>query len=140
MARPIDYVPEPPTAEPEQDDLDETLRALHRAGVLRLVRGLTDGGDGVAQVAVDQMNSESGRRLLGNALLAGKTLAAVDPEALSTVLDGTAQGIGEAAKTRQRPTLGIWALLKFSLSSDVRRGLMVVLTVLASIGRGSRSQ
>ncbi len=139
MARPIDYTPEPPVVEAAQTDLDETLRALHDSGVLRLIRGLTDNRDGVAAVAVDQMNSESGRRLLGNGLLVGKTLANVDPEALSAVLDGASQGIEEAAKTREQPTLGVWGLFKFALSSDVRRGLVLVLTVLAAIGRGSRS-
>jgi uncharacterized protein YjgD (DUF1641 family) len=138
MARPIDYMPEPPVVEAAKNDMDETLRALHDAGVLRLIRGLTDNRDGVAQVTADQLNSESGRRLLGNGLLVGKTLASVDPAALSTVLEGTTQGIEQAAKTRDQPALGVWGLFKFALSADVRRGLVLVLTVLAAIGRGSR--
>jgi uncharacterized protein YjgD (DUF1641 family) len=139
MARPIDYTPEPPVVDPVHDDLDETLRALHESGVLRLIRGLTDNKDGVAKVAVDRMNSEPGRRLIGNGLLVGKTLASVDPQALSTVLDGASQGIEEAAKTRGQAPLGVWGLFKFALSADVRRGLVLVLRVLAAIGRGSRS-
>ncbi len=138
MARRIDYTPEPPVVDGVQDDLDETLRALHDAGVLRLIRGLTDNRDDVAKVAVDQMNSESGRRLLGNGLLMGKTLASVDADALATVLEGASQGIEEAAETRNQPVVGVWGLFKFAFSGDVRRGLVMVLTVLAAIGRGSR--
>lgn len=139
MAKPLSYEPPVPELDDVKADIDRTLRTLHEREVLRFIDGLFANGDPIAQVGAEQMNSESGRRALGNALLLLKVLTAVDPIALQQVAGGASEGISEAAVAVQRRPPGIFGLIKMLLSADTRRGLAVALTLLAALGRGGAS-
>ena len=66
MAKPILYVPEPVPQDTAQDELNRLVEVLHERGVLRLLTNLSAESHGVAQVALEQLDSPQGKNLIGN--------------------------------------------------------------------------
>jgi uncharacterized protein YjgD (DUF1641 family) len=112
----------------------EVLQGLYDSGVLELLRGLLGSGDRVLQDAVDVARTPGSLRLIRNIIVLLKTLSEFDPE----LLDGFSLALTEAmreAKKRGKEPPGFLAILNQFRSRDLRRGLVMVNSLLEAWGR-----
>lgn len=136
MAKPLRYIPEPVPTDTAQDELQGLLETLHERGVLRLLTNLTAESHGVAQVALEQLDSLKGQNMLGNLTVLLTFLSEMDDEALGKILTGVGRGVNAASQSQtKRETPGTFGLVKELNDPDVRRGLNAVLTILSTLGR-----
>lgn len=136
MAKPIRYIPEPVAVDTAQDELHALLETLHERGVLRLLTNLTAESHGVAQVALEQLDSIQGQNMIGNLTVLLSFLSEIDDEALGKILTGVGRGVNAASQSQsKRATPGTFGLVKELNDPDVRRGLNAVLTILSTLGR-----
>ena len=136
MAKPLRYIPEPVAVDTAQDELQALLETLHERGVLRLLTNLTAESHGVAQVALEQLDSVKGQNMMGNLSVLLSFLSEMDDEALSKILTGVARGVNVASQSRTKnETPNTFKLVKELNDPDVRRGLNAVLTILSTLGR-----
>ena len=136
MAKPLTYTPEPVPTDTAQDELNRLLLTLHERGVLRLLTNLSAESHGVAQVALEQLDSLKGQNLIGNLTVLLTFLSEIDDEALGKILTGVGRGVNAASQTQsKRDTPGTFKLVKELNDPDVRRGLNAVLTILSTLGR-----
>ena len=136
MAKPIRYVPEPVATDTAELELQALLETLHERGVLRLLTNLTAESHGVAQVALEQLDSIKGQNMLGNLTVLLSFLGEMDDEALGKLLTGVGRGVNAASQSQtKKETPNTFKLVKELNDPDVRRGLNAVLTILATLGR-----
>jgi uncharacterized protein YjgD (DUF1641 family) len=112
----------------------EVLQGLYDSGVLELLRGLLGSGDRVLQDAVDIARTPGSLRVIRNVIVLLKTLSEFDPE----LLDGFSLALAEAmreAKERGKEPPGFLAILNQFRSRDLRRGLVMVNSLLEAWGR-----
>jgi uncharacterized protein YjgD (DUF1641 family) len=112
----------------------EVLQGLHDSGVLELLRGLLGSGDRVLQNAVDAANAPDSVRIIRNIVVLMKTLSELDPELLDGLTLALAEAIREA-KDRGKEPPGFFAILNKFRSKDLRRGLVLVNSLLEAWGR-----
>ncbi|MBN2908328.1 DUF1641 domain-containing protein [Polycladomyces sp. WAk] len=85
------------------DELIDVISLLHEKGWLRTAKAFLASTDELLTVALEQLNTPGGKRLLRNLIHTGVLLSAVDlPSAVKTA--------EEAEKETERP--GMWTLLQ----------------------------
>jgi uncharacterized protein YjgD (DUF1641 family) len=112
----------------------EVLQGLYDCGALELLRGLLGSGEGVLQNAVEFAQTPGSLRVIRNIVVLVKTLSEFDPE----LLDGFTLALTEAmreAKERGKEPPGFFAILNHFRSKDLRRGLVMVNSLLEAWGR-----
>ena len=112
----------------------EVLQKLYDCGVLELLRGLLGSSDRVLQNAVDAARTPGSMRIIRNLIVLTKALSEFDPE----LLDGFTLALAEAmqeAKERGKEPPGFFAILNHFRSKDLRRGLVLVNSLLEAWGR-----
>jgi uncharacterized protein YjgD (DUF1641 family) len=112
----------------------EVLQGLHDSGVLELLRGLLGSGDRVLQNAVEAAQTPAAVQTIRNIIVLTKTLGEIDP----ALLDGFTLALSDAmreAKERGKEPPGFLAILNHFRSKDLRRGLVMVNSLLEAWGR-----
>ena len=136
MAKPITYIPEPVPQDTAQDELNRLVEVLHERGVLRLLTNLSAESHGVAQVALEQLDSPQGKNLIGNLFVLLEVSSKLEDGALEKLMTGVVKGVNVAASSSQRDSPpGTFGLVRELNDPDVRRGLSALLTLLGTLGR-----
>ena len=113
----------------------EVLQGLHDQGALELLRGILGGGDRILEIAVEATKTPEAIRGIRNLLIVTKTLGSIDPELLEKFAQAVPDALVGAAKAQETEPPGFWGVLKIFRSSNLRRGLAVVNSLLEAWGR-----
>jgi len=114
----------------------DLLEEAHRHGVLEALHGAIGARDTIlalgAQYAAEPANVIAVRNLLAAAKLAG----ALDPDRVARCTREVAAAIHEHQLEKQPPSP--WRLLRRMREPDARRGLSLLTSLLAALGRGTK--
>jgi uncharacterized protein YjgD (DUF1641 family) len=119
-------------------DSYQLLQQLHDAGVFNLIRGAIGAGDKILDVAVNAAKSEDGIRALRNAIILGKTLAAINPDFLQAVANATSKTLGCRKPDAQPP--GLFTLLAEFRHPEFRRSMELINLFLETLGNELRTR
>lgn len=112
----------------------EVLQGLHERGVLDLLRGALGSSDKVLEIAVDAVKTPEAVRGIRNVIILSKILGTIEPE----LVEGFARSLPEAialTKAHDARPPGFWGILKKFRNRNVRRGLVLVNSLLEAFGR-----
>lgn len=112
----------------------EVLQGLHDRGVLDLMRGALGSRDKVLEIAVGAMNTPESVRGIRNLIILATILGTVEPE----LVEGFARSFPEAivaTKAHGEKPPGILAIMNHFRNPNVRRGLVLVNSLLEAFGR-----
>ena len=113
----------------------EVLQGLHDRGVLELLRGVLEGGDKILEIVVEASKSPEAIRGIRNLLIMTKVVGSIDPEVLKKFAAAVPDAIVGASKAQEKEPPGFWEALRILSSSNLRRGLAVVKSVLEAFGK-----
>jgi uncharacterized protein YjgD (DUF1641 family) len=114
-------------------DTYELLQQLHDHGVFELVRGAFGASDKLIETAVDASKSDTSIRAIRNALILGKTLAAINPEVLQCVASAASETLECYDKSVVEPP-GLFSLLNQFRRKEIRRGIALASRFLEKLG------
>ena len=112
----------------------EVLQGLHDSGVLELLHGLLGSGNKVLGIAVAEVRRPESVQAVRNLLVLGKILTELDP----ALLNGFAKALPQAMqqiKEQQKDTPGFLDLLSLPRNKDMRRGLVMMSSLLEACAR-----
>ena len=112
----------------------EVLQGLHDTGVLELLHGLLGSGNKVLGIAVAEVRRPESVQAVRNLLVLGKILTELDP----ALLNGFAKELPQAMqqiKEQQKDTPGFLDLLSLPRNKDMRRGLVMMSSLLEACAR-----
>ncbi|PTA69355.1 DUF1641 domain-containing protein [Deinococcus arcticus] len=150
MAKPLDYVPQPPTAQQrlhaEVQDSTEALleglallRALHDHGVLDVLGRTVRGGEGLSAALLQGLGSPGGTRALRNVAELTRTLGTLDPREVGLLGHALSTGLNEGARhVALGRGLGLGELLTLLKDRDVQVALGAIFALLKGMGRALR--
>ena len=112
----------------------ELLQGMHDRGVFDLLRCALGAGDKILETAVEAAKKPESARALRNVLILAKCLGSVEPE----LVNGFVRSFPEAiARTKafavEAP--GFWDILNSFRNKNLRRGLVLINSLLESFGR-----
>jgi uncharacterized protein YjgD (DUF1641 family) len=111
----------------------ELLGKLHEHGVFELLRGTLGTSDKLIETAVDAAKSDEAIRVIRNAIILGKMLAAINPEVLQCI----ALAAGETLGCYEEPVIeppGLFSLLNQFRHKELRRSVALINRFLESLG------
>ena len=111
----------------------EVLQGLHESGALDMLRGVLDSKDKLISQVVDASNVPAGIRAMRNLMVLANALGEIDPVALNAITLSWAQALAETRHKAANPP-GFWSLLRSFHGKDLRRGLVLVNTLLEKFG------
>ena len=114
-------------------DSYELLQQLHDHGVFELLRGALSASDKLVETAVDAAKSDESVRAIRNAIILGKTLAAINPDVLQCVATAASQTLGCYEKPVIEPP-GLISLLSQFRHKELRRSIALVNRFLEKLG------
>jgi uncharacterized protein YjgD (DUF1641 family) len=114
-------------------DSYELLQKLHDHGVFELLRGALGATDKIVEIAVDAAKSDDAIRAMRNAMILGKTLAAINPEVLQCVATAASQTLGCYEKPVIEPP-GLFSLLNQFRHKELRRSIALINSFLENLG------
>ena len=114
-------------------DSYKLLQQLHDHGVFELLRGALSASDKLIGTAVDAAKSDESIRAMRNAMILGKTLAAINPEVLQCVATAASQTLGCYEKPVIEPP-GLFSLLSQFRHKELRRSIAFVNRFLENLG------
>ncbi|HEX3624946.1 MAG TPA: DUF1641 domain-containing protein [Verrucomicrobiae bacterium] len=112
----------------------KVLQGLHDRGVLDLMQGALGSSDKVLEIVVGAMNTPESVRAIRNVTILAKILGNIEPE----LLEGFARSLPEAialTKAHDAKPPGLWGIMKQFRNQNVRRGLVLVNSLLEAFGR-----
>jgi uncharacterized protein YjgD (DUF1641 family) len=115
----------------------QVLQGLHDQGVLELLRGILGGGDKILAIAVEAAKTPEAIRGIRNGLIVAKTLGSIDPELLEKFTKAMPDALAGAAKAQETDPPGFFGVIRIFCSSNLRRGLAVVNSLLEAWGKNS---
>ncbi|HEX4170182.1 MAG TPA: DUF1641 domain-containing protein [Bryobacteraceae bacterium] len=110
------------------------LKGLHDSGVLELLQGLLGSGSKVLEIAVGEAQRPESVQAVRNLLVIGKILTELDPALLNGFAKALPQAVQEA-KEQQKDSPGVLDLLKLLRNEDMRRGLVMMSSLLEACAR-----
>jgi len=114
-------------------DSYELLQQLHDHGVFELLRGALSASDKLIGTAVDAAKSDESIRAMRNALILGKTLAAINPDVLQCVALAASETLGCYDKPIIEPP-GLFSLLGQFRHKELRRSIALINRFLEKLG------
>ena len=112
----------------------ELLQVLHESGTLEILRGLLGSKDKIVEQASEKANTPATIRMLRNSTVLLSALGDMDPEALQAMTSSWAQALAETREKACDPP-GFWKILRQFRGADLRRGLLLVNTLLEKFGK-----
>ena len=112
----------------------ELLQVLHESGTLEILRGLLGSKDKIVEQASEKANTPATIRMLRNSTVLLSALGDMDPEALQAMTSSWAQALTETREKACDPP-GFWKILRQFRGADLRRGLLLVNTLLEKFGK-----
>ena len=112
----------------------ELLQVLHESGTLEILRGLLGSKDKIVEQAAEKANTPATIRMLRNSTVLLSALGDMDPEALQAMTSSWAQALAETREKACDPP-GFWKILRQFRGADLRRGLLLVNTLLEKFGK-----
>ena len=112
----------------------EVLQGLHESGALDMMQGLLGSKDKIIEQAVDATNNTATVRAMRNLAVLSTALGEIDPVALKAVTLSWSEALAETREKACNPP-GFWSLLRSFRGADLRRGLVLVNTLLEKFGR-----
>jgi uncharacterized protein YjgD (DUF1641 family) len=140
MADPIKYRPHADTGESARDQLEDVLQALADSGALRLAKDVLERLGEVSTVFLDRLETEPGRRAVGNLAVIGAALSQLPPDRLQLVVGAMARGLENAGRLSRAAPPSFLQMLLVLRSASVRRALVAALTILYSLGEMLRPE
>jgi len=114
-------------------DSYELLQQLHEHGVFELLRGALAASGNLIETAVDVAKSDDSIRAMRNALILGKTLAAINPDVLQCVALAASETLGCYDKPVIEPP-GLFSLLSQFRHKELRRSIALINRFLEKLG------
>jgi uncharacterized protein YjgD (DUF1641 family) len=112
----------------------DILQGLQDHGVLDLLHGLVGSGDKVTEIVVEAAKAPPVVRGLRNLLAIFRALGEIDPELFDGIALALPQALAQAKKQAGNPP-GLLTILSRFRGEDMRRGLLVVNSLLEAWGR-----
>ena len=112
----------------------EVLQGLHDRGVFEVLRGALGSSDKVIEIVVAAAQSPESVRSLRNALILARTLGSIDPGLMEGFARSLPEALAESRAGNAKPP-GWWGILKQFRSPNLRRGLVLVNSMLEAFGR-----
>lgn len=137
MAKLADYEVPPATPPGAREEWEAFLETLHRSGTLRVLNGFFGKLGPVSDIALENLNSASGRNIVGAALALGEIAGRCDAATSQSLATGAIDGANRSRRYHARPP-GLWRLVRLLFAPDTRRALGTVLTLLNRIGAALR--
>lgn len=112
----------------------EVLQGLHDRGVLDLMRGALGSGDKVLEIVVDAVKTPEAVRGIRNVIILSQILGSIEPE----LVEGFARSLPEAialTKAHEAKPPGLWGIMMNFRKQNVRRGLVLINSLLEAFGR-----
>jgi uncharacterized protein YjgD (DUF1641 family) len=112
----------------------EVLQGLHDRGVFELLRGALGSSDQVIEILAEAGKNENAIRGIRNFIILTKTLGTIEP----ALVEGFARSLPEAislTKAYEAKPPGFWGILKRFRNRNLRRGLVLVNSMLEAFGR-----
>ena len=112
----------------------EVLQGLHDCGVFEMLRGALGSSDKIVTELVQAANTPGAVRGIRNLIILAKTLGTIEPE----LVEGFVRSLPEAlARTRayDAEPPGLWEIMKQFRDRNLRRGLLLVNSMLEAFGR-----
>ena len=112
----------------------EVLQQLHESGTLDMLRGLLGEKNKIIEQSVHAINTPEMIRGMRNLTVLVTALGEIDPVALQATTLSFSQALKETKDNACDPP-GFWSLLRSFRGKDLRRGLVLVNTLLEKFGR-----
>ncbi len=117
----------------------EVLQELHESGALDILRGVLGSKDRILEHAVETVNTPPAIRAARNLTVLVAALGELDPVALQAMTSSFSQALAETREKACEPP-GFWKILRQFHSKDLRRGLVLVNTLLEKFGKNLCSE
>ena len=144
MAKELDYHfegtarlqprPSPSQLPAARDEWEQLLQTLHETGALRTMNDFAARGDKVMEVVLDQLNSDSGRKLISAVLALGKVITELPPDGMERLTHGIRHGLDESRTSLEGDPPGTLALVRMLHEPETRRAIGGLLALLRGIG------
>ena len=108
----------------------DLLQEAHDQGILDALHGMVHAKDAIVGHIAEGARVQESVDALRNLIAAGKILGAIEPETMSCI----AAAMSTAGKKTPDEPLSLWGLYKKVSSREGRRGLSVVVELLAALG------
>lgn len=115
--------------------LYELLQEAENHGVLDLLRGSLHAGDEITSKLAEYANTPLGITAIRNLLVLGKVLGTLDPEVLNRGVDDLTVNLDREMDGYGKRPPSAWGTMKRAFSGDALRGLSLMVTILASVGK-----
>jgi len=112
----------------------EVLQALHKRGVLDIMRGALDASDELVESAVATANTPEAIRAIRNLLFWRRILGSIEPEWFKGIFQAIPEGLAQATTERDKPG-GLWGLWRRIRSKDSLRAMAAAVNFLEAFGR-----
>ena len=112
----------------------ELLQGLHDRGVFDLLRGVLGAGDKILETVVEAAKKPESLRAMRNVLILAKSLGSVEPELVSSFVRSFPEAIART-KAWEVEAPGFWDILMSFRNKNLRRGLVLINSLLESFGR-----
>ena len=112
----------------------ELLQGLHDRGVFDLLRGALGAGDKILETAVEAAKKPESVRAMRNLLILAKSLGSVEPELVNGFVRSFPEAIART-KALEVEAPGFWHILMSFRSKNLRRGLVLINSLLEAFGR-----
>jgi uncharacterized protein YjgD (DUF1641 family) len=111
----------------------DILQGLHDRGVLDVVRGGLGASDQIVEMVVDAAKTPEAIRGIRNLMVLARTMGTLEPKLLEGFFVAFHEALTTTKVQPQPPSL--WHILNQFRSLQMRRGLMLVNSLLEALGR-----
>lgn len=134
MAERLTYITKPAPMPTARDELEELIQTLSDSGTLRTLNGFFGRFAQVNDVALEYLNTQSGRRLVGSLALLGEVFSKLPAKKLESVATGIDAGIDDAAEALRKDPPSTLHVLRLARDPEVRRAMTALFLILKSVG------
>jgi uncharacterized protein YjgD (DUF1641 family) len=113
----------------------EVLQGLHDRGVLELLRGVLGGRDKILEILAEAASTPETIRGMRNLVVLAKVMGSIDPELLEKFAQAVPYALQAAARAEEAEPPGFWGVWNIFRGRNLRRGLVVVNSMLEAWGR-----
>lgn len=112
----------------------ELLQGLHDRGVFDLLSGALGAGDKILETVVEAAKKPESLRAIRNALILAKSLGSIEPELVHGFVRSFPEAIART-KAFEAEAPGYWHVLMSFRRKNLRRGLVLINSLLEAFGR-----